>query len=1090
MKHLRLFVAAIAVMLTMGANAWDGSAGKVYIQNVGSGLYWGAGNSWSTQASLMVHPEYVTLIADGSNFKMESQVSNGGTAYYFNGSFMDNASPVSLTFTKVGDYYNITSGEATYGYDGQSTVLGNAVDPRTENGQWRVFTEEELIATLASATESNPMDATFFILDPNFGRNNRNAKSWTPTLKKNGEDTNFNAEAYMTSFDFKQELTVPNGIYRLRAQAAVTYHDNRTIKAYDGGETPVIYIGDATLAYFEMEGDDKLSSQDAMSTAFSAGRYATDWSEPVNVTNGKLVVGTRSSRSDIWAVWDNFELQYLGPIVDLSIYIEAYQKALDEARELAATEETIGSNVLASLNESITVNGEDRVNQTSQEALENATASLNAAIAAAKTSIASYKIIEAGTVPTDNIAGWTCTNTQLFQLNTWSTEADNTGMVTPFIENWCERSGVLGDGMVYYTLEGLNPGEVYYAQALVRVYSESGNQPNGPIFFINDTETDMTTAGTAFTYDNKKGFYGTLGGVATVGSDGKLTLGVKISEANYNWVAFKNVSIQSMDAALQAAIDKVEAYYGQVTTAAANDAKALVESIKGNKPTTGEGYEEAIKSLNDKAEVLAQVAAALKDVAALGDFKSIYYEPVKALAEVAPYKELTSGAHAKLEAALNNFSMPSIDEARIDQMATADEIASFVSNFRKEAEDADNAIRDAGIEYNNNAEPTGDAVFNLTFMLTNPNLEGLPTWAPCDGWFTDRGRDIDNTANSQVMTNADATSEDGTKTAFYEYWSDAPAADDSFTLYQKVTLPAGIYNMSCYAFAQQPIGGDVRGVKFYANDTEGSTIATNRLAPASIEFVNTEAGEVKVGLKACAGNTYRWMGIGYVELYRLNGSKEIQLSDDDTAAPAAGAYTTINYSRKMLKGFNTLVLPFATSKTELAADRVLKYDGSEKVGDYVRLLFTETETISANTPYVVYVDADRALPVFENKTVTEPTDLTVKDDRYSFVGSYQAYAAGASPLVAGDYYMGVEGFKKSSGGNVHKAYRAYMKKEAEVTSDDEPIFCVNGIAIDGISEVAGAARQQSGQVYNLNGQKVSSAQKGIYIIDGKKVVVK
>jgi len=1092
MKHLRLIVAAMAAALTMSANAWDGKAGKVYLQNVGSGLFWGCGNSWSTQASLMVHPEYVILIEDGSNFKMESQVSNGGTSYYFNGSYMDNGSPVSLTFTQVGDYYNITSGEATYGYDGTTTVLGTAVDPRSDNGLWRVYTEEELIATFQAATETNPVDATFLILDPGFSRNNRNASSWNPAPQKiSGDNTNFNAEFYMAAFDVKQTLNVPNGNYRLRAQAAVTYHDNRTVKAYDGGETPVIYIGNATIAYPEMTTEHKLSSQTVMSAAFSSGLYTTDWSETVTVTDGKLTVGTRCNRSDIWAVWDNFELQYLGANIDLSVYVDAYLKALAEARELMSTTETIGKNVLASLRGVVIMNGESRVDQTSQQALENATAALNAAIAAAKASIASYKIIESGSVSTDVLAGWTCTNTQAFQVNTWSVEGntDGTGMTTPFIENWCNSSSVLGDGMVYYTLEGLNPGEVYYAQALVRVYSESGNQPNGPTFFINETETDMTTAGTAFTFVNAQGatlqgYYGTLGGIATVGSDGRLTLGVKISEANYNWVAFKNVSIQSMDAALQAAIDKVEAYYGQVTAAAETDAKALVESIKAQTLTTADAYVAAIKQLNDKASVLAQVATARSQALAHA-VQSKYYDAVKALADVTGYKELTAGAHDQLVAALNSFVLPTLDPAQLDQMATAAQINEYASSIVAQVAVADEALRQAGIDYNNAAEPTGDAVFNLTFMLTNPNLEGLTTWQPCDGWYTDR-----TIGNSQVMTNADATSEDGTKTAFYEYWSEAPANDDTFTLYQKVTLAAGIYNMSCYAFAQQPIDGDVRGVKFYANDTEGSTIATNRLAPASIEFVNTEAGEVKVGLKACAGNTYRWMGIGYVELYRLNSAKEATLTDDDTQAPAAGAYTTISYNRQLLEGFNTLVLPFATTKDELAVDRVLKYEGTQEVEGRTRLIFSEAETLSANIPYVVYVNADRPLPTFENKTITDPTDLTVKDAIYSFVGSYKAYAKGASPLVAGDYFMAVEGFKRSTGGNEHKAYRAYMKKETAEEPIDAPLFFVNGAIVDGISEVATTTRPSNGKMYNLNGQQVSNAQKGIYIIDGRKVVVK
>ena len=775
----------------------------------------------------------------------------------------------------------------------------------------------------------------------------------------------------------------------------------------------------------------------------------------------------------------------------LAALVDSFNTAMQRAKTAAATTDKIWEQLREDLKS--VIGAFEPMSEQTPEAYTAAIEALNGAAAAVENSAASYKIIASGTVPTDNVAGWTCTNSEPFHVNDWSVEGntDGTGMVIPFIENWVNNSSVLGDGMVYYTLEGLTPGEVYFAQALVRVYSESGNVPNGPIFFINDVETDMTAAGTSFSFTNQngavlQGYYGTLGGTATVGEDGKLILGVRISGANYNWVAFKDVHIQSMDDALQTAINKVEAFYGKVTAAAESDAKNLVESIKNARLTTSEDYENAIKLLNEKADALAPVAAAYQEAISVGNVESVYFDDVKALADVASYKELTAGAHAKLVKALDNFAMPTPDNEALQRLTTAEEINAFISNYLQQAKEADNAIRAAGIEYNNNAEPTGDAQFNLTFMLTNPNLEGHPTWASCVGWYTDQPV---GAGNSQVMTNPDATSEDGTKTAFYEYWSEAPAADDNFTLYQKVTLPAGIYNMSCYAFAQQPVGGDVRGVKFYANDTEGSTIATDRLAPASIEFVNTTSGEVKVGLKGCAGNTYRWMGIGYVELYRLSSTKETRLSDDDAAAPAAGAYTSVIYDRKFLKGYNTIVLPFATSKTELAVDKVLQYTGTEEVNGKVRLHFKESETLNANTPYVIFVTNDRPLPNFENKTITEPTNLTVADANYSFVGSYKAYAAGASPLVDGDYFVGVEGFKKSSGGNEHKAYRAYLKKEMAGGPIDEPVFCINGAVVDGISEV-NAATRQSGQVYNLNGQKVNRAQKGVYIIDGRKVVVK
>ena len=412
------------------------------------------------------------------------------------------------------------------------------------------MTREDRIADLASATAENPKDATFLILNPNFSRfadtDVWSIQSGNSNLS-GGEDTNRCAEVYMSTFTLAQELTVPNGLYTFTGQGAVTYHDDRTIKEYDGGAKPELYLGDATLGFEEMIEGDKLSNMNQLSGSFSSGLYQLGPSDVVTVVNGKVTIGARCERADIWAIWDNFQLKYLGEVKDLGPYVEAYEKAYAEAEQLFNSGQTIGNSAQEKLGNAL--NSTKNVNKKSKEALENATALLQEAIAAAKTSIASYKVIESGEVPNDDIAGWTCTNEQPFHVNTWSVEGneDGTGMVTPFIENWINSgNGVLGDGMVYYTLEGLNPGEEYYAQALVRAYSEAGNEVSGLTFFVNGKssyEKDVLSSGTAFTYGNLQGVYGTFGSTVTVGDDGIITIGVKIADATFNWVALKNVTI-------------------------------------------------------------------------------------------------------------------------------------------------------------------------------------------------------------------------------------------------------------------------------------------------------------------------------------------------------------------------------------------------------------------------------------------------------------------------------------------------------------------------------------------------------------------
>ena len=298
------------------------ATGKYYLKNVGSGLFWGAGNDWGTRGSLVKHAEFVTLHDQGNGvYKMESQVSNGGTAYYFEGDYMDNANPMSLTISKIDDVYTIASpDDKLFGYDGTSTVLGKNVADG-ENAQWQIISEDEMKATLDAAAEDNGVDATFLILDPNFGRNNRNVGAWTMANEgvaynlSGGNNINNCAESYMSTFVLAQEVTVPNGKYVLNAQAAVTFHDDRVIKDYDGNGYPQITANDQVSDFKEMETDDRLSNMGRLSEQFTAGKYAV---EPITVyvTDGKLTIGAKSERNDIWAIWDNFELTYYGPATD------------------------------------------------------------------------------------------------------------------------------------------------------------------------------------------------------------------------------------------------------------------------------------------------------------------------------------------------------------------------------------------------------------------------------------------------------------------------------------------------------------------------------------------------------------------------------------------------------------------------------------------------------------------------------------------------------------------------------------------------------------------------------------------------------
>ena len=379
------------VGLCARAQTWTGEAGKVYIKNVGAGLYWGAGNNWGTRASLVREQQYVTLAGSNGTFTMESMVSNGGTNYYFNGDYMDNASATSLTFTEVETgIYTIGNGTSLYGYDGSSTVLGKGLsDASSDNARWQIYTQADIDAmndaALASATLDSPVDASFLIIDAGFGRNRRDVNAWTMVASNQNlgggpNETNYYscAESYRSEFTLTQVINdVPNGVYELTAQGF--YRQDGS----DNEHLPVFYINGTTGTFPARTGSENSMTDAANTFAANEANYRI---EPIRVTvgDGKITLGAKlEGNTMLWCIWSNFKLKYYG--IDLS----AYATEISNLRTTltALVEEPMKASVLATANTALTETASVAQNQTAMEA---AISQLNTAISAAQASIAAY----------------------------------------------------------------------------------------------------------------------------------------------------------------------------------------------------------------------------------------------------------------------------------------------------------------------------------------------------------------------------------------------------------------------------------------------------------------------------------------------------------------------------------------------------------------------------------------------------------------------------------------------------------------------------------------------------------------------------
>ena len=311
-----ILISSIEFTPVAGSDPGTLADGTYYLQNVATGQFLSAGSSWGTRSILTSDGLDIAVTAADGKYTLDTQVFNSDVQHFLGSNLYVDSNAFGWAIESAGNgAFTISDGSQflASGGDNNETVL---VAEAGEAAQWKFITYADRIKALAAATEAAPVNATFAIKDANFNRNDARKSAWT-VVEGNpgfsgGNNTNNNAESYMAAYEIMQAISgLPNGVYKVEAQAAVTFHDNRVIKAYDGKGYPVIYANGISSNFNEMEADDQLSNQGKMSEQFTAGKYAVS---PISfyVNDGTITVGTKSDRADIWAVWDNFQLTYYG----------------------------------------------------------------------------------------------------------------------------------------------------------------------------------------------------------------------------------------------------------------------------------------------------------------------------------------------------------------------------------------------------------------------------------------------------------------------------------------------------------------------------------------------------------------------------------------------------------------------------------------------------------------------------------------------------------------------------------------------------------------------------------------------------------
>ena len=136
------------------------------------------------------------------------------------------------------------------------------------------------------------------------------------------------------------------------------------------------------------------------------------------------------------------------------------------------------------------------------------------------------------------------------------------------------------------------------------------------------------------------------------------------------------------------------------------------------------------------------------------------------------------------------------------------------------------------------------------------------------------------------------------------------------------------------------------------------------------------------------------------------------------------------------------------------------------------LLIPVESSIDANTPVILKAAAgDYELGIVESGNTPEKNDLQVSDGSVAGDGTIYVLANGGSGV---GFYLLADGVKVPAG----KAYLVANAGGREFIG-----FAEDATAIKSIETT-----KANGAIYNLAGQQVKNAQKGVFIIDGKKVI--
>lgn len=196
-------------------------------------------------------------------------------------------------------------------------------------------------------------------------------------------------------------------------------------------------------------------------------------------------------------------------------------------------------------------------------------------------------------------------------------------------------------------------------------------------------------------------------------------------------------------------------------------------------------------------------------------------------------------------------------------------------------------------------------------------------------------------------------------------------------------------------------------------------------------------------------------------------------------------YNKVNLQAKDSRNYASVYLPYSytlPNNVEAYYGKALSEDNNQIVltkidGNVVpksTAVVLTSESVSGTQTLVPALNATAPTAITDNKlsgTLTETTTETGKT-YYGFTGKYSQI-----------------GFYKWTGTNLPLG-KAYIAVDGSATASQAFILSFNNGTISGINTIEDASKEKANAYYDLSGRRVKNPTKGVYVVNGNKVILK